>query len=52
MKKIIKSLWKKKVHLIKRRNAGYSPKWYECENGFISIKKGKNKGFVVDLEDR
>lgn len=38
-----------KVKVIRGRKAGYSSRWYEVKDGFIAIKKGINKGFVVDM---
>lgn len=42
----------KKTKVIKGLKAYYHPAWYAVENGLICIKKGENKGFVVDIEDR
>ncbi|WP_305862488.1 hypothetical protein [Helicobacter cholecystus] len=49
MKRLLKRLFRRRVWVIRGRNAGYSSLWYEVENGFICIKKGENKGFVVDM---
>lgn len=47
MKKLLK-----KRGVIRGKKADYSEQWYEVKDGFISLKKGKNKGFVVDVENR
>lgn len=53
MKRLLEWLFGRKVRVIRGKNAGYSSKWYEVKDGFISLKKGTNKGFVVDMvEDR
>lgn len=50
MKKLLDWLFgRKRVRVIRGINAGYSSRWYEVKDGFIAIKKGINKGFVVDM---
>ncbi len=52
MKKLLDWLFGRRARVIRGKNAGYSSRWYEVQDGFICIKKGENKGFVVDVEDR